>query len=1078
MKVLLLLVGILLHVSLQVSAVEMFEGEFILMPCEFPTHEADQPTVVWTRSDLSPSIVHQRQKDGNQLKDQNQLYRGRTFMKPDALETGELTLNLTNLQVSDTGTYTCRVRTSKGEGKVTDIELLVKERFPSWAIGLLVLLVLVLIVSAALLYYFWKYFMPVSQVVVDSEVKSVLLPWRTRPQLPRDTKVEWKDENNRTVHVYENNSDKPEEQDQFYKDRTKMKKNPLKTGDLSLTLERPTDADTNTYTCTVYDKDRNILKEKEVNLQVKVSQVVVDSEVESVLLPWRTAVHLTRDTKVVWKDEYNRTVHVYENGSDQPEKQAQFYSNRTKMNNNAQITGDLSLTLERPTDADTNTYTCTVYDREGEILKEKEVNLQVKVSQVVVDSDVESVLLPCRTRPQLPRDTKVEWKDEDNRTVHVYENGKDLPEEQDQFYKDRTKMKKNPLKTGDLSLTLERPTDEDSNVYTCTVYDREGNMLNKKHVNLQVKVSQVVVDSEVESVLLPWRTAVHLTRDTKVVWKDEYNRTVHVYENGSDQPEKQAQFYSNRTKMNNNAQITGDLSLTLERPTDADTNTYTCTVYDREGEILKEKEVNLQVKVSQVVVDSDMESVLLPCRTRPQLPRDTKVEWKDEYNRTVHVYENGKDLPEEQDQFYKDRTKMKKNPLRTGDLSLTLEHPTDEDSNVYTCAVYDREGNMLNKKHVNLQVKVPPVKVDSGEKSVLLPCRTNVQLLGDATVEWRDSKDWKVHVYENGSDHLEDQYRLFKTRTKMNEDLLNTGDLSLTLSHPTNKDTDIYTCIVSNREGKILMKKQVNLQVKVQQVVVDSDVDSFLLPCKTTDEVPGYAKIEWWDDRDKKVHVYEDSSDQPEEQDLFYSNRTKMKEDLKSGDFSLTLKYPTDGDSNIYTCTVYDSEENILMIKQLELKVKVCQVEVEEEAESVQLSFITAPDLPKYIKVEWRNRDGKMVHLYIMGFDQPEKQNHHYKNRTKMNKDLETTGDLSLNLICPTKEDRGEYKCTIWTKGKLLRWKTFQLIIKDQPEGQQENQPEDQSEGIALLRREGSDPGLTRAHQDTQQLHRSNSFDG
>ncbi|KAM4565392.1 uncharacterized protein V3H82_014452 isoform 5-T5 [Fundulus diaphanus] len=975
MKVLLLLVGILLHVSLQVSAVEMFEGEFILMPCEFPTHEADQPTVVWTRSDLSPSIVHQRQKDGNQLKDQNQLYRGRTFMKPDALETGELTLNLTNLQVSDTGTYTCRVRTSKGEGKVTDIELLVKERFPSWAIGLLVLLVLVLIVSAALLYYFWKYFMPVSQVVVDSEVKSVLLPWRTRPQLPRDTKVEWKDENNRTVHVYENNSDKPEEQDQFYKDRTKMKKNPLKTGDLSLTLERPTDADTNTYTCTVYDKDRNILKEKEVNLQVKVSQVVVDSEVESVLLPWRTAVHLTRDTKVVWKDEYNRTVHVYENGSDQPEKQAQFYSNRTKMNNNAQITGDLSLTLERPTDADTNTYTCTVYDREGEILKEKEVNLQVKVSQVVVDSDVESVLLPCRTRPQLPRDTKVEWKDEDNRTVHVYENGKDLPEEQDQFYKDRTKMKKNPLKTGDLSLTLERPTDEDSNVYTCTVYDREGNMLNKKHVNLQVKVSQVVVDSEVESVLLPWRTAVHLTRDTKVVWKDEYNRTVHVYENGSDQPEKQAQFYSNRTKMNNNAQITGDLSLTLERPTDADTNTYTCTVYDREGEILKEKEVNLQVKV-------------------------------------------------------------------------------------------------------------PPVKVDSGEKSVLLPCRTNVQLLGDATVEWRDSKDWKVHVYENGSDHLEDQYRLFKTRTKMNEDLLNTGDLSLTLSHPTNKDTDIYTCIVSNREGKILMKKQVNLQVKVQQVVVDSDVDSFLLPCKTTDEVPGYAKIEWWDDRDKKVHVYEDSSDQPEEQDLFYSNRTKMKEDLKSGDFSLTLKYPTDGDSNIYTCTVYDSEENILMIKQLELKVKVCQVEVEEEAESVQLSFITAPDLPKYIKVEWRNRDGKMVHLYIMGFDQPEKQNHHYKNRTKMNKDLETTGDLSLNLICPTKEDRGEYKCTIWTKGKLLRWKTFQLIIKakapvpDQPEGQQENQPEDQSEGIALLRREGSDPGLTRAHQDTQQLHRSNSFDG
>ncbi|XP_035986947.1 V-set domain containing T-cell activation inhibitor 1-like [Fundulus heteroclitus] len=166
MKVLLLLVGILLHVSLQVSAVEMFEGEFILMSCEFPTFGVDQPTVVWTRSNLSPSIVHQRQTDGDELKDQNQLYRGRTFMKPDALETGELTLNLTKLQVSDTGTYTCTVRTSIGERtsteerRVTDIELLVKERFPSWAIALLVLLVLVLIISAVLLYHFWKYFMP------------------------------------------------------------------------------------------------------------------------------------------------------------------------------------------------------------------------------------------------------------------------------------------------------------------------------------------------------------------------------------------------------------------------------------------------------------------------------------------------------------------------------------------------------------------------------------------------------------------------------------------------------------------------------------------------------------------------------------------------------------------------------------------------------------------------------------------------------------------------------------------------------------------------------------------------------
>uniref|UniRef100_A0A3Q2QFF5 Ig-like domain-containing protein n=1 Tax=Fundulus heteroclitus TaxID=8078 RepID=A0A3Q2QFF5_FUNHE len=111
---------------LQVSAVEMLEGESVQLSCDFPTFDVDQPTVLWTRSDLSPSTVYQLQLGGDQLKDQNQLYRGRTSMNTDALETGDLSLNLINLQLSDTGTYTCTVRTSRGEAKVTDIELLVK----------------------------------------------------------------------------------------------------------------------------------------------------------------------------------------------------------------------------------------------------------------------------------------------------------------------------------------------------------------------------------------------------------------------------------------------------------------------------------------------------------------------------------------------------------------------------------------------------------------------------------------------------------------------------------------------------------------------------------------------------------------------------------------------------------------------------------------------------------------------------------------------------------------------------------------------------------------------------------------
>ncbi|XP_063325176.1 uncharacterized protein LOC134624340 [Pelmatolapia mariae] len=269
----------------------------------------------------------------------------------------------------------------------------------------------------------------------------------------------------------------------------------------------------------------------------------------------------------------------------------------------------------------------------------------------------------------------------------------------------------------------------------------------------------------------------------------------------------------------------------------------------------------------------------------------------------------------------------------------------------------------------------------------------------------------------------------------MNKDLLKTGDLSLTLKYPTEKDNYIYTCTVYSREGNLVMMKQVELKVRVPQVEVDSGVESVQLPFKTTPHLPEDAKVEWKDNyelNDRKVHVYKNGSDQIEEQHQVYRDRTKMNKDLlKTGDLSLTLKYPTEKDNYIYTCTVYSREGNLVMMKQVELKVRVCQVEVEEGAESVQLPFKTTQNLPEDAKVEWVHYEPyRKVHVYKNGSDQPEEQHQVYRNRTKMNKDLLKTGDLSLTLKHPTERDSGEYVCAVDMNNVWIRYKSVQLKVK------------------------------------------------
>uniref|UniRef100_A0A3P9DLS8 Ig-like domain-containing protein n=1 Tax=Maylandia zebra TaxID=106582 RepID=A0A3P9DLS8_9CICH len=107
--------------------VEVNEGErSVLLPCQYSGLPPVDPTVTWTRNDLNPNSVHVRQEETDDLRGQNQRYSGRTSMRPDALDSGDFSLTLKNLQLTDSGKYACTLSNERNKVRVGDVQLQVK----------------------------------------------------------------------------------------------------------------------------------------------------------------------------------------------------------------------------------------------------------------------------------------------------------------------------------------------------------------------------------------------------------------------------------------------------------------------------------------------------------------------------------------------------------------------------------------------------------------------------------------------------------------------------------------------------------------------------------------------------------------------------------------------------------------------------------------------------------------------------------------------------------------------------------------------------------------------------------------
>lgn len=107
---------------------------------------------------------------------------------------------------------------------------------------------------------------------VETQEESVLLPFKTTADLHHVVSVYWtvSEPTEKIVYcldVYKNNQQGV--QDESYRGRTEMNEDPLITGDLSLTLNKPLPTDSHSYTCTVCNKDGRTLVQKVVTLRVR-----------------------------------------------------------------------------------------------------------------------------------------------------------------------------------------------------------------------------------------------------------------------------------------------------------------------------------------------------------------------------------------------------------------------------------------------------------------------------------------------------------------------------------------------------------------------------------------------------------------------------------------------------------------------------------------------------------------------------------------------------------------------------------------------------------------------------------------
>nr|XP_012771744.2 butyrophilin subfamily 2 member A2 [Maylandia zebra] len=103
-----------------------FAGGDVILPCSFNiSDKEDFPTVEWSKEGLKPNVVFLYRDGCEAYEMKNPAFEYRTSLIMKKLKDGNISLRISNVQVSDTGKYQCLVFQKNVARKVSTVELFV-----------------------------------------------------------------------------------------------------------------------------------------------------------------------------------------------------------------------------------------------------------------------------------------------------------------------------------------------------------------------------------------------------------------------------------------------------------------------------------------------------------------------------------------------------------------------------------------------------------------------------------------------------------------------------------------------------------------------------------------------------------------------------------------------------------------------------------------------------------------------------------------------------------------------------------------------------------------------------------------